>query len=528
MRITNSMMTTNLLLNVNRNLQKMSTMQDQLATGKKISKPSDDPVLASKILARKTDLSELEQYDKNTRDALGWMEITEKAVEDNGNILQRVRELTVQAANGTNTASDTQKIAEEVKNLKAQLISNGNSTFAGRYLFSGFQTDQPFLKEDGTFNIDVDDYAMNNNAIVKYEISVGESMDVMTSGLDIYGTIPSVNVMTESFPTGDATGTSSRKSYLSGDFPLDVDYTVENLDVTIDGTLYPVSTVGLNGSNIPLTKAAVIEAYNTALGPNNINGSAYFNQSDELVIEAANPGVLGAGMSVAASSYTTVEVAGINPLEATLDNGTLDFGPALSTEDQEVLKNNNFNIIVNGVSRRVKPDATLASPFTAAQYVTHMQGKFDTAFGSNKVDLSIVANKLTIETVGTPSGMQAELVVDFPRAHENKLISDMDDLLTALDTGDVDGISAQLTIVDGHMENMLALRADIGARNNRLELTAKKIASNSISFTKMLSDAQDADMAEIIMMLKNAENVYKASLSTGARVIQPSLVDFIR
>ena len=261
MRVTNSMMTMRLLLNINRNLETMSEKQDQLATGKRIHSPSDDPVLASKVLARRTDLAELEQYDANTRDALGWMEITEKALEDNGNLFQKIRELTVQAANGTNTPDDTQKIKVEIENMKEQLIANGNSTFAGRYIFSGFETDKPFLKEDGTFNIDVNQHLLDNKPVVKYEISVGESIDVMTSGLDIYGTVPETNVMTSTFPGGTVTGTASSKESLSGAFDINADYTADNMDVTVNGVTFNVNESIVNGSLVPLTKADVLTAY---------------------------------------------------------------------------------------------------------------------------------------------------------------------------------------------------------------------------------------------------------------------------
>ena len=49
-----------------------------------------------------------------------------------------------------------------------------------------------------------------------------------------------------------------------------------------------------------------------------------------------------------------------------------------------------------------------------------------------------------------------------------------------------------------------------------------------VNFTKLMSDNEDADMAETIMNLKNEENVYKASMAGGARIIQPSLIDFLR
>jgi flagellar hook-associated protein 3 FlgL len=63
---------------------------------------------------------------------------------------------------------------------------------------------------------------------------------------------------------------------------------------------------------------------------------------------------------------------------------------------------------------------------------------------------------------------------------------------------------------------------------NRLELTANRLEDDFINFTSLMSKNEDADIAEVIMNLQNEENVYRASLSAGARVIQPSLVDFLK
>ena len=81
---------------------------------------------------------------------------------------------------------------------------------------------------------------------------------------------------------------------------------------------------------------------------------------------------------------------------------------------------------------------------------------------------------------------------------------------------------------DEHQDSLLEERSNIGARVNRMELVLNRIAENSVNFTRLLSDAEDADMSEVIMHLKNSENVYRASLQTGAKVIQPSLIDFLR
>jgi flagellar hook-associated protein 3 FlgL len=63
---------------------------------------------------------------------------------------------------------------------------------------------------------------------------------------------------------------------------------------------------------------------------------------------------------------------------------------------------------------------------------------------------------------------------------------------------------------------------------NRLELTSNRLEDDLVNFTKLMSKNEDVDIAEAIMNLQNEEYVYRASLSAGAKVIQPSLIDFLR
>jgi flagellar hook-associated protein 3 FlgL len=74
----------------------------------------------------------------------------------------------------------------------------------------------------------------------------------------------------------------------------------------------------------------------------------------------------------------------------------------------------------------------------------------------------------------------------------------------------------------------LALTAEIGGKQKRLELLESKYAQDTINYTQMKSDAEDADEAELIMQFKMAETVYKAALATGNYVLQPTLMDFIK
>jgi len=302
MRITNNMLVNNMINHIGRNLTRMETYQKKLATGKKISVPSDDPVVAARALKLRTDVSQIEQHKRNVDDAMSWLEITESSLSNVGDILHRARELAVQGSNGTSTAEDTEKIAQEVEQLKGQLVQIGNATYAGRYIFSGFKTDTKLINEDGTFAIDVD-----NTESIMYEIGISDNINV------------------------------------------------------------------------------------------NVMGGQLFN--DGAVATAGETG---------------------------------------------------------------------------------------------------------------------------------QLVQNITDFAEALKTGNKDIINDSIARFDDDMNNLLAIRAGVGARYNRLELTSSRLENDKLNFTELMSENEDVDQAENIMLLKSEENVYKASLSGGAKIIQTSLVDFLR
>ena len=100
MRITNKMMTNNALYNINSNKNLMSALEQQYSSGKKITKPSDDPIVAVRALKFRTNLSELNQYyEKNIPDALAWMDVTESALKTVNSIITSMNTYCNQGAN---------------------------------------------------------------------------------------------------------------------------------------------------------------------------------------------------------------------------------------------------------------------------------------------------------------------------------------------------------------------------------------------------------------------------------------------
>jgi flagellar hook-associated protein 3 FlgL len=140
MRVTQGMLTGNMLRNLSASYSRLDKYQDQLATGKKINRPSDDPVVAMKGMVYRTNLTEVEQFKRNFSEAYNWIENSDAALDKATQALQRIRELVVQASNDTYESSQRASISEEVKQLTDHLASIANTKIGDKYIFNGTDT----------------------------------------------------------------------------------------------------------------------------------------------------------------------------------------------------------------------------------------------------------------------------------------------------------------------------------------------------------------------------------------------------
>lgn len=304
MRITNSMMIMRTMRDQNTNLSKMSKWNHDLSSLTNLHRPSDDPIRVARTLRLESDINMSLEYKENIQAAKSWLEKTETAMNEITSVYQRIRELGVQGANGILKEEDTQKVAQEIKELKNHLIQVGNDTYMGRQIFTGFKTDIKLLDSSGNYNT-ADGLVLAALPSELIEYKVGDSQQI------------SVNI------TGDRI-----------------------------------------------------------------------------------------------------------------------YGP-----------------LVGG-----KP----------------------------------------------------------------KLFDDIDKLLTALDTANHEDASASLADMDNQLKTLLQVRGEVGAKVNMIDIMSERMTDVSINLKELLSKTKDTDVAETQIQLITAEAVYKASLSVTARIIQPTLVDFLR
>ncbi|WP_080832518.1 flagellar hook-associated protein FlgL [Cohnella massiliensis] len=184
-RVTQATMTSQLLRNINTNLTRMQGNSEKLSTGMRINRPSDDPVGITYALRYRSDLSINERYQTNADYAASLLDFNDTLLTQTGDILKRVKELAVQGSNGTQTETSRETIAVEMEQLKEQLVNIANSTFKGKYVFSGQEVDQvPYASgvDPKTVVTDSED--------ISYMVGAGVKVSVNLTGNDVFGYPP--------------------------------------------------------------------------------------------------------------------------------------------------------------------------------------------------------------------------------------------------------------------------------------------------------------------------------------------------
>jgi len=154
MRISTSAMHYNALQNMLTQQATLSKTQNQIALGRRVTTPADDPVASVHIMELERSLQENDQYKANADMAQNRLALEEQALDDAGSLLQRIRELSVQGNNATIDAQNRRTIATEIRGLTNDLMNMANRKDAnGEFLFSGYSTlTQPFVSSGNTVN----------------------------------------------------------------------------------------------------------------------------------------------------------------------------------------------------------------------------------------------------------------------------------------------------------------------------------------------------------------------------------------
>ncbi|OMG68750.1 flagellar hook-associated protein 3 [Stutzerimonas balearica] len=183
MRISTLQAFNNGVSGLQRNYANVTRTQEQISTGNRILTPADDPVASVRLLQLDQQQSVLDQYNSNLTAAKNSLTQEEVTLNSVNTVLQRVRELAVQAGNGALDPEDRKSIASELREREDELLSLMNTRNArGEYLFSGFQgKTQPFVRTgDGSYRYDGDEGQR------KLQIASSLSVPISDNGKSIF------------------------------------------------------------------------------------------------------------------------------------------------------------------------------------------------------------------------------------------------------------------------------------------------------------------------------------------------------
>ncbi len=146
MRVTNRQQVDALVTAIRNFRSEIAIRSEQIASGKRVNRPSDDPAAAERISQFRNVLRTTERRLQTVNEGVGRLNLSDSVLNQAGNTVQRAKELAVQMRNDTNSAVERRNAAQEVQQLILGLASIGNTQLNGRFLFAGNETQtEPFV-----------------------------------------------------------------------------------------------------------------------------------------------------------------------------------------------------------------------------------------------------------------------------------------------------------------------------------------------------------------------------------------------
>lgn len=222
-RVTQRLLVDRVLTNLGSQNRAILRLQEQLSTGQRVNRPSDDPLDARRAISARAEINKYQQYLANISTAGPQLTETETTVQTIIDRVQRARELALQGANGTNDQGQRDQIAIEVNQLLEGVLVDGNHQTNGRYIFGGTRTMSPPFEATRDANGEITAVAyVGNDTRFELEVQDGVRVPVNQPGSDVLGTggAPAVDIfqlfigLRDSLRVNDQTGLQTRLSEL--------------------------------------------------------------------------------------------------------------------------------------------------------------------------------------------------------------------------------------------------------------------------------------------------------------------------
>ncbi len=528
MRMTNKIMQNNSLYNINNNKVLQDKLSTQMSTLKKITRPSDDPVIAIRALRLRSDVSQVKQYyEKNAPDAKSWLEVTADALGTTTDVINSMLQQCNKGSNKDLGVEQLDIIVTQLKSLKEEFYATGNVDYAGRYVFTGYRTDTTLTYTE--------------NKTENFEIT--EQLNV--SAVD---TVNYTNI-------GKLKGASST-SYdpSTPNTPLEEDVDIKNNDIY---------RIRLSYDNLKGTDAAgnpvvpVITKYDTTTTPplyTNVFSSAVQKMSStdvpspyDYITDPANSDKVvfvpeTGEILMGKDAYDDFAAVGDDTeIRVTYEKDSWKEGDlrpqhyfackySETVSTGAVIKTINYNegyLTEEGASQVIKYDVgynqTIRINTTADEVFT-----LDVDRNIDDLESALASLKEINEAKTNIEKMLAGYAEGTTEYNNLKATADAADKAYTYIRQNIQKIfEGLITKVNGTLDNTSVAITDNGTRGSRLDLISNRLMTQKTTFQTLQSSNEDVDIAEVTIQLTSMNNSYQSALLATSKIMQNSLMNYI-
>ncbi len=508
MRITNSMITRNTKTNINSNKVLVDKYNTQMTTQKKISKASENPVIAIRSLRLSTSLSHISQYaDNNIPDASAWMDVTETALTNMKSLLTDIRTHCVNGSTDTLTADDRKTILAGLEALADQVYLEGNADYAGKSVFTGYRTASTLTFEED----EVD---------TKYQIKQQFTFDDLEEHRYYTGDVDVPEAVTDTVAKCDTE--ISVHTYERIRLAYDENIQLDNLTYTIgDAEIELVRTLD-DGNVIAAGNVQIFEteaAWEEANGERTVADDAvvFIQETGEMIFGKAIANTISDGRASINVEYTKTgfEEGEVKPEYYYDCTDITDDDPSkhvtYTKEDQDI----NYTIANN----------------TTITINTQASDVFDSSIGRDVGELINVVQK-AIDANDKVKKIEEMMQEEQYQSEEDQAIL-QSYLVAAEKEADFANDNLQktyehyITRFDGYLESTNIAITNIGSMKNRLTMTQTRVENQQTTIEELKSENEDRDISDIIIDYYASYNAYQASLTAASKVGDQTLLKYI-
>lgn len=506
MRITNKIMQNNSLRNINRNKETQDTLNTQMATGNKVIRPSDDPVVAIRSLRLNNNLTKLDQYNKkNAEDAGSWLSVTEDAISTVSDILLDMYHQCEKGAGDDMNTTNYKAILDELKSFRDEIYACGDADYAGRNLFTGYRTDS--------------NLTFQQNTDMHYIIEQTFSLD----DFEEYKQIDTKDILKYDPDAGFTANEQGVETIEFKRLRLDYDNLMRFDDPNLKEIMPKVYVKDAEGNMTEVPYACTSYSYSGGLfGTENIyktTSATVLSDTGEFILNDAAVNSMKSALNAAGDGAQLVIVyeksewskGDLKP-EHYYDCTTID-ADGVETE------------YASGSSQEIYYDLgsnqTLRVNTAADEVFNHDIGRdvddLDNLVGKLDSLDQIVADleKKTDELSGTALAKAKDELAAAKKAQT--LVKDQVQKL----------FGKCITTMQNYQDQANLAVTGIGTRDSRLHLVMNRLDSQTDTFTELLTKNSKKEIEETATELASAGLAYEAALSATSKILQTNLMNYI-